>query len=170
MVRKRVAAKDPEALHRLGMEHFNGSLGLVEKNESRAFELWSEALGIAYYRGLGVAQDKAKGIHCWESAAMQGDADSRHMLGALEMDNGNCDRAVRHFLISAKMGYKDSLDKIKDMFAYGLVTKAQYAGALKGYQSAVQEMRSPERDKAATFNELRCQDKKMRVRNHNHNP
>ena len=172
---KRVAAKDPEALYRLGNDHFNGSLELVEKNESRAIELWSEAaelgstkalfkMGVAYYSGIGVPLDEAKGIRCLESAAMQGDTDSRHMLGTMEFENKKYDRAVRHFLISAKMGYKDSLDRIKDMFASGRATKAQYAGALKGYQSAVQEMRSPERDDAATFNECRCQDKKMRIR------
>ena len=52
------------------------------------------------------------------------------------------ERAVRHFLISAKMGDKDSLDNIKDMFAK--------FGALKGYQDSVEEMASPERVDAYT--------------------
>lgn len=33
-------------------------------------------------------------------------------------------------------------------FALGLATKAQYAEILRGYQDAVQETKSPERDEA----------------------
>ena len=51
-------------------------------------------------------------------------------------------------MISAKMGLKMSLDTIKAMFIDGNATKAQYAEALKGYQNAVEEMKSPERDEA----------------------
>jgi len=47
------------------------------------------------------------------------------------------------------MGFKQSLDKIKDLFAKGHATKSQYAEALKGYQDAVEEMRSTEREEAA---------------------
>ena len=61
----------------------------------------------------------------------------------------NYDRAVPHLLISAKMGYEKSLDAIKATFHGGQATKAQYAEALKGYQEAVQEMKSPQRDEAA---------------------
>ncbi|EJK60774.1 hypothetical protein THAOC_18816 [Thalassiosira oceanica] len=163
MIQKRVAARDPIAIRRLGDFHLTGECGL-EKNTTRALELWTEAaelgsmealfkLGIAVHQGeLGVAQDEIKGIRYWEAAAMQGCAESRHMLGFVELKNSNCDRAVRHFLISAKMGFKDSLDKIKEMFANGHATKAQYAEGLTGYQDAVEAMKSPERDKAlATF-------------------
>ena len=92
MIQKRVAARDPEAMVHLGDVHINGVYGL-EKNESRAFELWTEAaelgslralfkMGIAYYDGLrGISLDRAKGVHCLESAAMGGDASSRHKLG-----------------------------------------------------------------------------------------
>ena len=55
---------------------------------------------------------------------------------------------MRHFLISAKMGDKDSVEKIKKMFMAGLATKEQYAEALKGYQDAVEEMKSHDRDEA----------------------
>ena len=81
---------------------------------------------------------------------MQGSAESRHYVGLFEiMDNKNYDRALRHFLISAKMGFKDSLDAIKQMFADGLATKAQYAETLKGYQDALEDTKSPQRDEAA---------------------
>ena len=71
------------------------------------------------------------------------------------MTKGNYGGALRHLLISAKMGHKDSLDIIKKMFVKGHATKAQYAEGLKVYQDAMEEMKSPERDEAATFSELR---------------
>ena len=46
------------------------------------------------------------------------------------------------------MGLKVSLEMIKEMFVRGLATKEQYAEALKGYQDAVEEMKSHDRDEA----------------------
>ena len=34
------------------------------------------------------------------------------------------------------------------MFVKGLATKADYAAALRGYQNAIEEMSSPDRDEA----------------------
>ena len=51
-------------------------------------------------------------------------------------------------MISAKMGYEDSLNAIKAMFKAGLATKEQYAEALLGYRDAVEEMKSPQREEA----------------------
>ena len=56
--------------------------------------------------------------------------------------------AFQHFIISAKMGHSDSLDVIKNMFMKGLATKVQYAEALKGYQNALEESKSPQREEA----------------------
>mmetsp|Transcript_24242 Transcript_24242/g.54990 ORF Transcript_24242/g.54990 Transcript_24242/m.54990 type:complete len:210 (-) Transcript_24242:150-779(-) len=162
MIQKRVAARDPEAICQLGDEYFNGFSGL-EKDLHRAHELWSEAaelgsttalykVGMEYCIGSYYgSNDKAKGIHCWESAAMLGCADSRHFLGIAELEKMNPYRAMRHLLIAAKMGYEESLDAIKDLFSDGLATKAQYAEALKGYQDAVEETKSPEREEAANI-------------------
>ena len=55
---------------------------------------------------------------------------------------------MRHFLISAKMGLKDSVKSIKQMFMARFATKEQYAEALKGYQNAVEETKSHDRDEA----------------------
>ena len=89
----------------------------------------------------------ARGIRYWETAVKQGDVESRHSLGHIEYNRGNCNR-VRHFLISAKMGYKESLDAIKKVLVENLATKAQYAEALRGYQDAVEETKSSRRDEA----------------------
>ncbi|EJK68978.1 hypothetical protein THAOC_09808 [Thalassiosira oceanica] len=77
---------------------------------------------------------------------MQGHAESRHNLGCDEVRKGNHDRAVRLFLISAKMGHRESVEKIKRMFMGGLGTTAQYAEALKGFQDAMEETKSNDRD------------------------
>jgi len=55
---------------------------------------------------------------------------------------------VRHLVISAKMGHKESLEVIKEYSMNGAASKEQYADALKGYQCAVEEMNSHDRDEA----------------------
>ena len=148
--------KDPNTINLLGDHYFHGLYGL-QKDLRKGAELWTEAtelgsvkalfsLGVAYGNGEGVEQDEAKSIHYYKEAAMQGHVESRHYLGNYEGKNGNHDNAVRHFLISAKMGYIDSIETIKRMFMAGIATKEQYAQALKLYQEAVEEMKSHDRD------------------------
>ncbi|EJK71366.1 hypothetical protein THAOC_07211, partial [Thalassiosira oceanica] len=158
MINARVSKKDPVAINLLGGQCFYGRLGL-QKDSRKAVEVWTEAaelgsvealynLGLAHERGEGVKQDKAKGFEFFKRAAMQGHVQSRYNLGCLEGQKGNHDRALRHFLISAKMGHKNSLDTIKKMFMDGLATKEQYTQVLKGHQEAVEEMKSHDRDEA----------------------
>ena len=82
MVRKRVEKKDPDAILFMGNTYCNAELGL-QKDARKAIELWTEAaelgslaalcnLGVAYYYGQGVEEDKAKGIRFYEKAAKQG--------------------------------------------------------------------------------------------------
>ena len=107
----------------------------MEKDVQKAIELLTEAaelgsnrahyeLGRSYIHGDGVGQDTAKAVGHWERAAMKGDVFSRHDLGAVEYNAGNYYHlAIKHFLISAKMGYKTSLDEIKTLFSHGIATK-----------------------------------------------
>ncbi|EJK51519.1 hypothetical protein THAOC_29304 [Thalassiosira oceanica] len=161
MVMTRVGKKDPDAIDYLAHKYFHGELGL-QKDMQKANELWAEAaelgfiaavssLGSAHYRGDGVQQDMAEGAEFYKKAAMQGHVESRHNLGCYEWHRGNYGRALRHFLISAKMGYVGSLETIKSAFKVGLATKEQYAEALKGYQDALEEMKSQDRDEAMSF-------------------
>ena len=165
MIQTRVAKKDPVAINSLGLQYCHGGLGL-QKDMRRAVELWAEAvelgsvhalhnLGVAYDRGEGVQQDMAKAIHFHEKAAMQGHVDSRHILGCIEGQEGNYDRAVRHHLISAKMGDEDSLGTIKRAFMDGIASKEQYAEALRGYQQAVEEIKSNDRVEATRLDTRR---------------
>ena len=158
MIRARVKKKDTAAVYLLGLKYFFGGFGL-QKDVRKAVDLFTEAaelgsiealynLGVLYGNGEGGERDKAKGVQFWTKAAMQGHVESRHNLGVYEGNKGNCDRAVKHYLISAKMGNKLSLEMIKKMFISGEATKAQYAEALKGYQDAVEGMKSHDRDEA----------------------
>ena len=157
-IQRRADKGDAEAMNHLGEQYFYGDLGLA-KDVPRAIELWTEAaelgsldahfqLGDTYYDGNGVEEDKPRGIHHWQQAAMKGDADSRHNLGAVEYGEGNYELAVQHYMISAKMGYEESLNSIKRRFIKGRATKAQYAEALRGYRDAVEETKSPQREEA----------------------
>ncbi|EJK51927.1 hypothetical protein THAOC_28857 [Thalassiosira oceanica] len=162
--------KDPEAITLLGLKYHlgdkygHGRLGL-QKDMQRAVELWTEAaelgsikalhnLGNAYETGKGAQKDTAKAVEFYAKAAMQGHVVARHNLGCYEGKKGNYDHAVRHFLISAKMGLKESVEKIKTMFIDGEATKDQYAEALKGYQDAVEETKSHDRDEAETRKQI----------------
>ena len=79
---------------------------------------------------------------------MNGHVESRHGLGAVEYNAGNYLLAVKHYMISAKMGYKKSLNQIKRLFLHRVATKEQYAEALTGYQDAVEETKSHQREVA----------------------
>jgi len=165
MIQARVAKKDPVAINLLGQKYIFGELGL-QKDTRMAVKLWEEAaeigsidalfnLGLAHERGEGVKQDMAEGAEFYKKAAMQGHVKSRNNLGCLEGQQGNFNRAVRHFLISAKMGNKNSLEIIQKIFMAGHATKEQYAQALKGYQEALEEMKSHDRDEAKRLRDER---------------
>ena len=94
MVQKRVDKGDAEAITHLGYKYYHGLLGLT-KDVPRAIELWTEAadlgsldahgkLGNRYYHGDGVEEDKERGTHHWQQAAMKGHVESRYNLGLVE--------------------------------------------------------------------------------------
>ncbi|EJK48386.1 hypothetical protein THAOC_32819 [Thalassiosira oceanica] len=145
MIMARVVKKDPEAIYFLGQQYFFGEFGLQEDMRKGVELAESE------YFGKGAKEDKAKAAEFYGKAAMQGCPLSRNKLGCAEIKRGNYDRAVRHFLISAKMGHEESMETIKEMFKAGVATKEQCAEALKGYQDAVEEMKSHDRDKASAL-------------------
>ena len=158
MIQARVKKKDPAAIYHLGAKYLEGGLGF-QKDTRKAIELFTEAaelgsiealshLGDAYHFGYGIQQDEAKAAEYYRKGAMRGDAECRYNTGNHEGRKGNHGRAVRHFMISAKMGHKDSLEIIKTSFMAGHATKEQYAEAMKGYQDAVEEMKSHDRDVA----------------------
>jgi len=160
---KRAELDDPEAIYNLGSFHYQGKYDCPQ-NSNKALELWHRAgelgnagsyysMGSVYNHGRGVVRDEKKAIHYWKLAAMGGDAMARFNLGATEQNKGNVGRAMKHYMIAASGGYSDCLPKIKRLFIQGYVAKDDYAKALRAHQSYLDEVRSNQRDEAATEGE-----------------
>ena len=146
------------AFYFLGGYYARGTHGLPQ-DMARANELYLKAgelgcaqayhnLAISYYLGNGVTMDKKKATHYWELAAMNGDVDARHNLGADDYDAGNYHWAFKHYIIAASDGFKVSLDMVKQGYMDGHVTKNECANTLCAYQKRQDEMKSDARDKA----------------------
>jgi len=101
-----------------------------------------------YRDGRGVEKDKKKQWHHLEEAAIDGDPGARNNLGCVEWKNGRTDRAIKHWIIAANLGYHDSLDALKKNFRMGLLSKEDFAKALRGYQATVDATKSSQRDEA----------------------
>ena len=87
-------------------------------------------------------------IYHAEEAAILGDPTSRYSLGCYDVRTFKYDRATKHFIIAAKLGYHNSLKELKKLYADGHATKEDYASALRAYQAAVDATKSPERELA----------------------
>ena len=55
---------------------------------------------------------------------------------------------MKHYIIAANLGCDTSLQQVKALFVDGIVSKEEYAAALRGYQTAVDATKSDGRDKA----------------------
>ncbi len=86
-----------------------------------------------------------------EEAAISGYSDARHNLGCVEWENHRFDRAVKHWIIAANLGHDDSLDVLKQGYKAGVVSKLDYAAALRAHQAAVDATKSPQREAAEAF-------------------
>ena len=160
---KRVELNDAKAIYNMGCNYYHAAHGLPHDYE-RALELWHRAaelgdaaayynIGCVYDHGNGARRDEDKAKHYYELAAMRGDMRARLNLGALEGRAGNYDRALKHFMVGAGGGHKNSLTAIQEMFKNGGATKDDYTQAIRAYQTFLGEIKSPQRDEAAAFDE-----------------
>ena len=94
-------------------------------------------------------RDEKKANYYYELAAMGGDTDARHNLGVYEYNKGNMKRTLRHYMIAAGGGEKESLGAIQEMFKTGVATKEDYTKALRAYQAYLGEIKSSQRNEAA---------------------
>jgi TPR repeat protein len=150
---ERVKANDPNALCEIGKKFYK------EGDYEKAFEYFTKAatlgnmmahynLAVMYYMGEGVEKDEKKRLHHLEEAAIGGHPVARYNLAGEEQGNGRRERALKHLIIAAKLGYDEALDAVKGNFRRGLVSKEYYEAALRGHQAAVDATKSEERDKA----------------------
>ena len=156
---KRVEIGDANAFNMVGTGYLFGTSGL-QKDTDKALELFLRAaelgsmdghnnIATMYYSGqLGVEIDQEKHVYHWQQAAIGGDAVSRSNLGNFELNAGNIDRAVKHWMIAASSGHKKSLNNVRLGFMNGNATKAQYETALRDHQAYIDEVKSYQRDVA----------------------
>ena len=83
-----------------------------------------------------------------EEAAIAGDPMARHNLAVYEGINRRFERAVKHFIIAANLGYDDSIKALKVGYAAGVVSKEEFAAALRAHQAAVDATKSAQREAA----------------------
>ncbi len=156
MSTERVKANDPVAMTQMGKKRrdegdYEGAVEYFTKaaalgNIDAHFELSG-----AYCYGRGVEKDKKKEIYHSEEAAIGGHPKARNNLGCYENENGRRERAVKHFILAAKLGHDGSLETLKKGFMIGLVNKEDYAAALRGHQAAVDATKSKQREEAYAF-------------------
>ncbi|KAK1747264.1 zf-MYND and TPR domain-containing protein [Skeletonema marinoi] len=158
-LQKRFEANDPVAILEMGLRrHTNGDY-------DSAFEYWKKAAALGnifahhnlshmYRTGLGVEKDKKKEVYHSEQAAIGGDIIARYNLGCVEEEHGRMDRAVKHWIINAKLGDDNALEVLKNKYRAGFVGKEDFAAALRAHQAAVDATKSSQRVAAEESNTL----------------
>jgi tetratricopeptide (TPR) repeat protein len=153
---ERVKANDPVALREMGTAR------LGEGDWDTAFEYWTKAaelgdhdahyqLGMMCWRGDGVTKDEEKAVYHLELAAIGGDPEARYNLGCIEGNNGNIERAVKHFIVAANLGDEDSMKMLWKEYSAGNITKDDLEATLRTHKAAMDAMNSPEREAAMKF-------------------
>ena len=121
-------------------------------------------LSTMYFYGKGVEQDDKRAMYYAEMAAIFGHPYARHNLGCTEeRENGRMDRAAKHWIIAAKLGHDKSLERIKNLYKDGHVSKDDFTAALRGYQTAIESTKSPQRKEAEKYAEWLAERKRRGV-------
>jgi tetratricopeptide (TPR) repeat protein len=152
-IMERVKKNDPVATTAMGKTHDReGDYEKAVEYHTKAAELGHAdahaCLGNLYWEGKGVENDMKKAIHHLEQAAIGGHTYARYNLADYEITHGRYERAAKHYIINANLGCNESLKAIKVLFVQRVVSKDEYTAALRGYQAAVNETKSAEREKA----------------------
>ena len=153
---KRVKANDPVAMRAKGAQCYK------KGNFEGAFIYYTKAAGLgdidAHYKlsllyrdGEGVEKDLKKEIHHLEEAAIGAHHVARTRLGAYEGMSGNTERAMKHFIIAANLGFDLALEYVQLGLEFGHVSEEEYASTLRGYKAAVAATKNEFRDKADAF-------------------
>jgi TPR repeat protein len=153
---ERVKANDPNALLQIGVKCYD------EGDYEGAFQYYTKAaalgdmvahynLSILYHGGEGVEKDTKKAVYHLEEAAIGGHPMARYNLGCIEWNRGSDERAMKHCIIAANLGYDKALDRVKECFTTGIVSKEDFEAALRGHQAAVDATKSTQRDAAEKY-------------------
>jgi hypothetical protein len=156
---KRIKANDPATLFQTGIKYHNegdydGAFEYFTKAADLGYLMAHHQLGIMYYRGKGVEKDEEKEVYHHEKAAIGGHPVARYALALFEEEKDNIERAVKHHIIAANLGYDLSMKALWTHYAAGNITKEELDATLRTHQAAVDEMKSPEREASYPFLEL----------------
>ena len=159
---KRIKANDPAAISHIGGERYHeGDHDAAVEYFTKAAELRDpEAhnwLGSVYWNGVGVEKDKERAVYHLEKAAIGGHHNARHNLGCVEENNGNMERAVKHFIINANLGDEGSMKVLWKHYSAGNITKEDLEATLRTHQSAIDAMKSAQRDAAEAWRQSGAQ-------------
>jgi TPR repeat protein len=163
---KRLEVDDVLALSHLG------KLSYREGDYKKSFEYFSKgaelgdveahySLSCLYKDGEGVEKDASKQIQHLVPAAIGNHPEARYDLGSIDHHLGKIigndhgtERAIKHYTIAANLGHDKSLTMLRHFFKEGLgVSKEDFAGALRGYQAAIEATKSPQREEGEKFRE-----------------
>ncbi len=152
--RERIEANDPAALSNKGDEFYEA------RDYDKAVEYWTKAaelgsveahyqLSCSYGNGEGgAAKDEEKEVFHLEKAAIGGHPGARYNLACCEEDNGKIERAVKHYIIAAKLGHDVSMKQLLPMYKDGYISKEEYGSTLRTHQAAIDATKSAQREKA----------------------
>ena len=152
---RRLAAKDPIELTAMGEiycykeKDYEVAFGYYKMAADLGHSSAHCALAWMYNQGRGVEKDKDMEIYHLEEAAIAGSPLARYQLGLYEWNRGRYDRAVRHWIINAKLGDVKSMQKLLDYEDDGVVDKDELIEVTNAHQAVLKEMNSKEREKAA---------------------
>ena len=155
-IEARAEVNDPVALCLLGEVHSQkGDHENAVKYWLRAAELGEAGahynLSCYYCQRTGVEEDKKLMFNHLEEAAILGLPQARHSLACYEWEDGKYDRAVLHWIIAANLGHRESIKALTTSYKDGHLSKEAFAVALRTHQAAIDEMKSPQREKAKAF-------------------
>ena len=166
-MKKRVKANDPAALRQMGGErYYEGDYYNAFKYLTKAAELGDSGahylLGMMYWKGQFVEKNEDKAAYHWEKAAIGGHPQARHELAVIEEEsnmgsavnaiigerNGNIERAVKHYIIAANLGYEKSMKALRKHYSLGNITKEDLDATLLSHQAALDAAKSEQREEA----------------------
>lgn len=152
--KERIKANDPAALREMAKDlyqegDYDGAFEYLTKATESGDVDGHYSLGNMYWKGEGVEKDWKKSIYHWERAAIGGHSKARYFLAVMEASNGNVDRAVKHYIISANLGYELSMKALWGSYSSGNITKEDLDATLRTHQAAIDAAKSEHRDKAS---------------------
>ena len=153
-IAKRVAAGNKVAIRQKGIEarmtrNYGVALELLTRAANMGDIIANDELATMYFVGEGIERDEKTALKHFEEAAIGGHPKARLFLGEIDSIHRRQDRAVKHFIIAASLGHDGGLEKVKEWYTLGFVSKEDFAKTLRAHHAAIQSTKTPERDEAA---------------------